>query len=99
MEVPESQILEGWVDDRKLAGPSESRWNKNGKWGFEYANVPTQRIALNLHAKGAGRVKLVVVDRSLGLPEIHGAALAPRPAVSMPQHSGDETLVRRTFVF
>lgn len=99
VEVPESDILEGWVDDRKLAGTSESRWNKNGKWGLEYANVPAQGIALNLHAKGVGRVKLVVVDRSLGLPEIPGAAFAPRPADSMAQHSGDETLVRRTLVF
>jgi len=95
VEVPDSPILEGSVDDRKIS----ARWNENGNWAFEFANVSPQGIELNLHAKGTGRIRLVVVDRSVGLPEIPGAALPPRPLESVPQDSGDETLVRRVFVF
>jgi hypothetical protein len=40
-----------------------------------------------------------VVDRSIGIPEIPATNFAPRPPDSMPQHSGDETMVRRSFVF
>jgi hypothetical protein len=99
VETPETEILEGWVDGRLLRGPYESRWNKNGNWGFEYVNLPAQGVDLTLHAKGTKQIKLVVVDRSLGLPTIPDTNFAPRPADSMPQHSGDETLVRRTFIF
>lgn len=99
IEAPDNRILEAWVDDRKLGQPAQSRWNKNGKWGFDYVNVPPDGIEVKLQTKGTGSVKLVVVDRSLGLPEIPGVTFAPRPADSMPRHSGDETMVRHSFVF
>lgn len=99
VEVPENQVLNGWVNDHKLGQPEDSRWNKHGKWEFDYANLPVDGIELRLQTKGAAQVKLAVVDRSIGLPEIPCTNFAPRPADSMPQHSGDETLIRRTFVF
>jgi hypothetical protein len=99
IEAPDNEILDAWVDDRKLGLPAESRWNKNGKWGFDYANVPAEGIEVKLQARGAGPVRLVVVDRSIGLPEIPGATFAPRPADSMPQRSGDVTMVLHSFVF
>jgi hypothetical protein len=99
VEASDNEILAAWVDDHKLGLPAESRWNKNGKWGFDYANVPADGIEVKLQARGAGPVKLIVVDRSVGLPEIPGVTFAPRPADSMPQQSGEETLVRHSFVF
>jgi hypothetical protein len=99
IEAPDNEIVEAWVNDRKLGLPAESRWNKKGNWGFDYVNAPADGIEVKLHAKGAGPVKLVVVDCSIGLPEIPGATLAPRPADSMPIHSGDQTMVRHSFVF
>jgi len=99
VEVPANEVLNGWVNGHKLGQPQESRWNKHGKWEFDYANLPVEGIELRLQAKDTGEVKLAVVDRSIGLPEIPGATFAPRPPDSMPQHSGDETMVRRTFVF
>jgi hypothetical protein len=99
IEAPGNEIVDAWVNDRKLGLPAESRRNKNGNWGFNYANAPADGIEVKLQAKGTGPVKLVVVDRSLGLPDVPGATFAPRPADSMPQHSGDQTMVRRSFVF
>jgi hypothetical protein len=95
----ENPVLSGWVNGRKLGQPEESRWNKNGKWEFGYANFPLEGVELKLETKAGGQVKLTVVDRSSGLPTIPGVSFAPRPADSMPQHSGDQTMVRRTFVF
>lgn len=98
-EVPENQVIDGWVNGHKLGQPQDSRWNKHGKWAFGYVNIPGDGIELRLQTKGAGQVKLTVVDRSIGIPEIPATNFAPRPPDSMPQHSGDETMVRRSFVF
>ena len=99
VQAPENEILEATVDDRKLGLPADSRWNKGGKWQFAYVNLPIEGIELRLQSKGTGPVRLVVVDRSVGLPDVPGKTFAPRPADSIPQHSGDQTLVRRSFVF
>lgn len=98
VEVPDSQIIDGWVEDRKLGQPSDSRWNKQGKWAFDYVNPPADQIELRLQVKGAGSLKLVILDHTIGLPEIPNAKFSPRPSDSMPRHSGDETIVRRTFI-
>jgi hypothetical protein len=44
-------------------------------------------------------VTVILVDRSSGLPTIPGATFSQRPTDSMPIHSGDQTMVRRSFVF
>jgi hypothetical protein len=54
---------------------------------------------LLLSVEAAGPVTVVLVDRSSGLPAIPGANFPPRPADAMPIHSGDQTMVRRSFVF
>ena len=95
----ENPVLSGWVNGHKLGQPEESRWNKKGKWEFGYANFPSEGVELKLQTQAASQVKLAVVDRSSGLPTISGVKFAPRPTDSMPQHSGDQTMVRRAFVF
>jgi hypothetical protein len=99
LSAPENEILASWANEKKLGNPSEARWNAGGKWNLSYANVPPGGIDLKLIVKGNGVLKLWVVDRSPGLPEIAGKPFAPRPADSMSHHSGDETLIRRVFVF
>jgi hypothetical protein len=98
VEVPDSEIINGWVQERKLGQPMDSRWNKRGKWAFHYVNAPPNGIELRLQVKGAGPVKLFILDHTIGLPEIPDARFSPRPSDSMPRHGGDETIVRRTFV-
>jgi PQQ enzyme repeat len=99
VELPDNQIIDGWVQDQKLGQPSDSRWNTNGKWAFNYANLPSEGIDLRLQIKGTGAVKLVIIDHTIGLPAIPGANFLPRPADSMPYGGGDQTIVRRAFVF
>ena len=99
VETPENEILDSWANGKLLGRPSEARFNRSGKWNLVYANLPAEGIELKLIVRGSGPVRLHVLDRSIGLPEISGVKFAARPPDSMPQHGGDETIVRRTFVF
>jgi hypothetical protein len=67
--------------------------------GFDYANPPAEGLAVEIRVPAAAPVKIVLVDRSSGLPTIPGASFPPRPHDAMPIHSGDQTMVRRSFVF
>ena len=98
VSVAQAEVLDASVNGHDLGNPSEARWHQPGRWGFDYAN-PGDGINLQLHVQGTQPVTIVLVDRASGLPTIPGANLPPRPADSMPIHSGDQTMVRRSFVF
>jgi Peptidase family M28 len=97
--VAQAEVLSASVDGHDLGKTSEARWHQAGHWGFDYANPPADGIDLQLQVQAAGPVTVVLVDRSSGLPIIPGANFPPRPPDSMPIHSGDQTMVRRSFVF
>jgi hypothetical protein len=97
--LPGAEVLDARVNGRDLGKPSEARWHQAGQWGFDYANPPAEGIEVQLHVEGTGQVTVVLVDRSIGLPSIPGENFRPRPSDSMPIHSGDQTMVRRSFVF
>ena len=97
--VRQAEVLSASVNGHDLGKPSEARWHQHGQWGFDYAYPPAEGIDLLLHVEAAGPVTVVLVDRSSGLPTIPGATFPPRPADSMPIHSGDQTMVRRSFIF
>jgi Peptidase family M28 len=97
--LAQSEVLSASVDGHDLGKPSEARWSQPGHWGFDYANPPTEGIDLQLRVQTSRPVTIILVDRSSGLPTIPGANFPPRPDDSMPQHSGDETMVRRSMVF
>jgi hypothetical protein len=97
--LTQTEVLSASVNGHDLGKPSEARWHQAGHWGLDYANPPAEGIDLQLRVQASGPVTFVVVDRSSGLPNIPGANFPPRPADSMPIHSGDQTMVRRSFVF
>jgi hypothetical protein len=97
--VAQAEVLSASVNGQDLGKPSDARWHQAGHWGFDYANPPADGIDLQLRVQATGPVTIVLVDRSSGLPAIPSASFPPRPADSMPIHSGDQTMVRRSFVF
>ncbi len=97
--ITQVEVLSASVNGHDLGKPSDARWHQAGHWGFDYANPPAEGIDLLLRVQAAGPVTVVLVDRSSGLPTIPGGHFPPRPADSMPIHSGDQTMVRRSFVF
>ncbi len=99
VSLAQTDVLSASVNGHDLGKPSEARWHQPGQWSFDYANPPAEGIEVQLRVQGTAPVTLVLVDRSSGLPAIPGANFAPRPADSMPIHSGDQTMVRRSFAF
>jgi hypothetical protein len=97
--APEAEVLEASVNGRTVQKAETSGVNPKGQWSLDYANVPESGIELKLRVKDNGPVKLRVVDRSLGLPEVPGHPFSPRPAAMTAIHFGDLTLVRKMFVF
>ncbi len=97
--VAQAEVLDANVNGHDLGKPAEARWHQASAWGFDYANVPAEGIDVQLRVQAAGQVKIILVDRSSGLPTIPGASFSPRPPDSMPIHSGDQTMVRRSFAF
>jgi hypothetical protein len=97
--LAQTEVLSASVNGHDLGKPSEARRHQPGHWGFDYANPPAEGIDLQLRVEASGPVTFVLVDRSSGLPTIPGTNFPPRPADSMPIHSGDQTMVRRSFVF
>ncbi len=97
--IAQADVFNASVNGHDLGKPAEARWSRTGRWGFDYANPPTDGIDVQLRVQASGPVTVVLVDRSSGLPTIPGANFPSRPADSMPIHSGDQTMVRRSFVF
>jgi hypothetical protein len=62
----------------------------------------TDGVTLDLTVAAAGPVSVTLQDRRLGIPEIPGVAIAPRPDWMMPaplNDVADSTIVRQTFRF
>jgi peptidase M28-like protein len=87
------------LNGHDLGKPSEARRRQPGRWGFEYANPPAEGLDVEIRVPASGPLTIVLVDRSSGLPTIPGANFPPRPDDSMAIHFGDQTMVRRSFVF
>ncbi|MCX6545295.1 MAG: M20/M25/M40 family metallo-hydrolase [Acidobacteria bacterium] len=94
-----ASVLEARVNGHDLglgASPTQSRENT---WTLDYGNAPAAGITLALMLKSTDRVSVSVLDRSMGWPAIAGQALTPRPADLVTIQSGDQTIIRRNFVF
>lgn len=96
--IANAEVLSASANGQDLGKPSEARWSGQGPWSFDYCN-PGDGIDFVVRVQGTSPVTLVLVDHSSGIPVIPGKNLPPRPAGSMPIHVGDQTMVRRSFVF
>ena len=98
VSVANAEVLSASVNGHDLGKPSEARWANSGPWSFDYCN-PGDGIDFLVRVQGTSPVTFVVVDHSSGVPTIPGKTLPARPADSMPIHLGDQTMLRRSFVF
>ena len=70
------------------------------RWGFIYSAAPPSGIELVLRMKTPQPLKLSVVDRSYGLPQIPQISTTyPVDAIPMPTALSDSTYVTRRFTF
>jgi len=91
--------LDAEIDGRRITAPSAPRAADDTAWSLDYLNAPAAGATITLTLKGSGPLIVAVVNRSAGLPEISGNAFQPRPPSLMPVQGGDQTVVRRSYVF
>jgi hypothetical protein len=96
--VSDATVLSASVNGRDLGKPWEARWHTAGRWGFDYANIG-DGIDLQIQVRGTQPITVVLVDRVSGIPMTGSFNPPGRPAESMPIHSGDQIMVRRSFTF
>jgi hypothetical protein len=96
--VTDAEVLEASVNGKPIPKDPDARVPARG-WRLRFSNPPDQGIEVMLKVRGTQPVKVRAVDGSLGLPEIAGMNLKPRPDWLMPAHTGDVTLVTRAFTF
>ena len=54
--------------------------------------APPEGVLVELALSGDGRIEVVVVDRSRGLPDIGAPLVAARPDTAVPSGEGDVTV-------
>jgi hypothetical protein len=86
-----SPVVEATVEGKPVPPRSSG-----GSWRLTYLDVGEAGITLTLRVRGRGPMTLSVTERWAGLPIMAGKAA--RPPWSVPQHDGDQTLIRRDFV-
>ena len=105
MPAREGDVLSVWVQGPPVIGVSiagkehPAPPGKGTTWSLDCINTPAAGVEIALTLKGPGPLTVAVVNRYAGLPEIPGHVYTPRPARLVPVQFGDQTVVRRTYVF
>ena len=93
------RAIDASIDGKRIAGPMPTRSADNTAWSLDYFNAPASGTTITLTLVGVTPLTVAIVDRWAGLPEIPGCTFAPRPASVIPIQAGDQTVVRRSYVF
>lgn len=94
-----SQALDASVDGRRVAAAMPARRADDTAWSLDYVNAPASGTIVTLVLRDTNPLTVAVLDRASGLPALFGQTLVPRPASVTPIQFGDQTVVRRTYVF
>ena len=87
------------VDGRPVADAFARRAADDTAWTLDYFNAPASGTAIAMTLKGSQPLTVAVAERAHGLPDLPGWIHTPRPASLMPIQLGDQTVVRRTYIF
>ncbi len=87
------------VDGKPVSDAFTHRAPDDTTWTLEYFNAPASGATVTMTLRGSQPLTVAVAERAHGLPELPGTAYAPRPSSLMPMQAGDQTIVRRTYIF
>ncbi|HEV2704401.1 MAG TPA: M28 family metallopeptidase [Pyrinomonadaceae bacterium] len=99
---PQTEVVSAVVNGKKLgARDGRARSQTPQPWVLQYWTTPPEGIELTLEVRTSQPVKLIMVERTDGLPEIPGQSVRPRPDYLIPAagQSSDATLVSKTYSF
>ncbi len=94
-----ARAIDASVDGKRIAGQMPARAADDTAWSLDYFNAPASGTTITLTLVGVAPLTVAVVNRSAGLPAVPGRTFAPRPASVVPVQAGDQTVVRRSYVF
>jgi len=98
--VPDTEVISASVNGKRMEPKVENaRKNLPNGWMVDYSNLTESGIEIALEVKTTEPLKIRVVDRSRGIPEIPGASFKPKPDYIMSVGSGDVTMVSKLFTF
>ena len=87
------------VDGAPVGGAFTRRAPDDTAWTLEYFNAPASGATVAMTLRGPQKLTVALAERAHGLPDLPGVTRAPRPASLMPIQAGDQTVVRRTYIF
>ena len=94
-----SQALDVSVDGRRVAAPMPARGADDTAWSLDYVNAPPAGTVVTLVLRDTSPLTVAVLERASGLPALLSQTLVPRPPSVTPIQFGDQTVVRRTYLF
>jgi hypothetical protein len=94
--APDTEVIDAAVDGNRAFRENGGPPMKN--WGLQFYALPAEGVEVTLKLHDGKPFKMLVVDRSYGLPE---ATAKPRPDYMIPTPYGisDVTLVSKSFSF
>jgi hypothetical protein len=87
------------IDGKNVEGASGHRAPDDTGWTLNYMDAPSSGATIAMTLKGSKPLTVAVAERAAGLPGIPGHPYTPRPASLMPVQDGDQTVVRRNYIF
>lgn len=92
-----AELLSAVVNGKRVGGDGAGALPRS----IQYWAVPAEGLALTLEVKGPRPLRLFLVERSYGLPELPGLSVRPRPdhLMSIPSSTGDATLLSSSYSF
>jgi MFS family permease len=97
-----TEVVSAAVNGKKFGGRDARAGNQTPQpWVLQYWATPAEGIELTLEVRTTEPLKLILAERSEGLPEIPGQPVRPRPDYLIPAagQSSDATLVSKTYSF
>ena len=100
--APDTEVLDAAVDGnrafRETADPSQPGLPMKN-WGLQFYALPVEGIEVTLKLHSGKPFKMLVVDRSYGLPETATAKPRPENTIPTPYGASDVTIVSKSFNF
>jgi len=102
--APDIEVIDATVEGKRAFRESRDASRSSSSirnWGLQFYALPVEGVEVVLKTKADKPFKMLVVDRSYGLPDLAGSTAKTRPDYMIPTPYGvsDVTLVAKSFTF
>jgi hypothetical protein len=96
---PDSEVIAAYTSQGRIDTDESLRNEMRNRWTLIYYGLPEKGFELTLHLRPSPPLKIRLVDRSFGLPQIPGRTVTPRPESVIPSVGpfSDSTYISKSF--